>query len=86
MSPSTKCWKGKPVELTAKEFSLLAYLGTRPGRVVTRDTLLDQVWGMDSDVETRTVDVHMRRLREKLGAAAQYLGTVRGVGYKFKEG
>jgi two-component system phosphate regulon response regulator PhoB len=78
--------KGKPVELTAKEFSLLAYLGTRPGRVVTRDTLLDQVWGMDSDVETRTVDVHMRRLREKLGAAAQYLGTVRGVGYKFKEG
>jgi phosphate regulon transcriptional regulator PhoB len=77
--------KSKPVELTAKEFSLLAYLGSRPGRVVTRDTLLDQVWGMDSDVETRTVDVHMRRLREKLGPAAQYLGTVRGVGYKFKE-
>jgi len=77
--------KGKAVELTAKEFSLLAYLGTRPGRVVTRDTLLDQVWGMDSDVETRTVDVHMRRLREKLGPAAKHLTTVRGVGYKFKE-
>jgi DNA-binding response OmpR family regulator len=76
--------RAKPVELTAKEFSLLYYLASRPGRVVTREILLSDVWSMDEEVETRTVDVHMRRLREKLGPAKNLLQTVRGVGYKFK--
>jgi phosphate regulon transcriptional regulator PhoB len=76
--------KGKPVELTAKEFKLLLYLCSRPGRVLSRELLLEQVWDMDTDVETRTVDVHVRRLREKLGGAADYIQTLRGVGYKFK--
>jgi two-component system alkaline phosphatase synthesis response regulator PhoP len=78
--------KKKLVELTAKEFQLLHYFAVRPNRVVTRDTLLQEIWHMDSDVETRTVDVHMRRLRTKLGAAQGYLKTVRGVGYKFSTG
>jgi len=76
---------GKPVELTAKEFGLLQYLMENPGRVFSRETLLDKVWGIDVAIETRTVDVHMRRLREKLGKAGKYLATLRGVGYKFKE-
>jgi DNA-binding response OmpR family regulator len=75
----------KEVALTAKEFQLLHYMASRPGRVVTRELLLDEIWNMDSDVETRTVDVHMRRLRKKLGATASHLKTVRGVGYKFSE-
>ncbi len=78
--------KKKLVELTAKEFQLLHYFALRPNRVVTRDTLLEEIWHMDSEVETRTVDVHMRRLREKLGPAASHLKTVRGVGYKFVTG
>ena len=73
----------KEVALTAKEFQLLHYMASRTGRVVTRELLLDEIWNMDSDVETRTVDVHMRRLRKKLGPAARHLKTVRGVGYKF---
>jgi two-component system alkaline phosphatase synthesis response regulator PhoP len=73
----------KDVELTAKEFQLLHYLASRPGRVATRDALLDEIWKVDSEVETRTVDVHMRRLRQKLGPAAAHLKTLRGVGYKF---
>lgn len=75
----------KEVVLTAKEFQLLHYMASRSGRVITREMLLDEIWNMDSDVETRTVDVHMRRLREKLGVSAEYLKTVRGVGYKFSE-
>lgn len=75
----------KEVVLTAKEFELLYYLASRPGRVIRRETLLDEIWNMDSDVETRTVDVHMRRLRQKLGAQAGRLGTIRGLGYKFTE-
>ena len=78
--------KKKLVELTAKEFQLLYYFATRPNRVVTRDTLLEEIWHMDADVETRTVDVHMRRLRKKLGPAQAFLRTVRGVGYKFATG
>ena len=78
--------KKKVVELTAREFQLLAYFAARPGRVVTREMLLEELWQMDPDVETRTVDVHMRRLRQKLGVAADYLKTVRGVGYKFAPG
>ena len=74
---------GKPVELTAKEFHLLRFLAERPGRVFSRDKLLDEVWGIEVAIETRTVDVHMRRLRAKLGKAAKHLATLRGVGYKF---
>jgi two-component system, OmpR family, alkaline phosphatase synthesis response regulator PhoP len=76
---------GKPVELTAKEFQLLFYLAQNQERVFSRERLLDSVWGIDVAIETRTVDVHMRRLREKLGKAGRHLITLRGVGYKFKE-
>lgn len=74
---------GKLIDLTAKEFQLLHYLAENKGRVFSRDRLLDSVWGIDVAIETRTVDVHMRRLREKLGKAGKHLLTLRGVGYKF---
>jgi phosphate regulon transcriptional regulator PhoB len=77
--------KGKPVELTVTEFKLLTTLMERRGRVQTRDRLLTDVWGYEGDIDTRTVDTHMRRLREKLGKAADYIETVRGVGYRFAE-
>ena len=75
--------KGKKVELTALEFQLLDFLAARPERVATRDLMLEEVWGMDSEAQTRTVDVHVRRLRKKLGPAAKYIQTLRGLGYKF---
>lgn len=78
-------WKGKAIELTATEFRLLTVLSQRAGRVQSRDQLLRDVWEYDSLIDTRTVDTHMRRLREKLGAAAKHLDTVRGVGYRFIE-
>jgi DNA-binding response OmpR family regulator len=78
-------WRGKSVELTATEFKLLTVLAQRRGRVQSRDQLLRDVWDYNSLVDTRTVDTHMRRLREKLGPAARYLDTVRGVGYRFVE-
>ena len=74
---------GKPVDLTATEFKLLTVLAERRGRVQSRETLLRDVWEYDSLIDTRTVDTHMRRLRDKLGEAARYLDTVRGVGYRF---
>lgn len=74
---------GKPVELTATEFKLLTVLAERRGRVQSRETLLRDVWEYDSLIDTRTVDTHMRRLRDKMGDAARYLDTVRGVGYRF---
>ena len=74
----------EPVELTATEFKLLQVLATRRGRVQSRDQLLKDVWEYDNMIDTRTVDTHMRRLREKLGKAARYLNTVRGVGYRFQ--
>ncbi len=77
---------GKPIELTATEFRLLALLAQRRGRVQSREQLLQDVWHYDSIIDTRTVDTHMRRLREKLGKASKYLDTVRGVGYRFLEG
>ncbi len=77
--------KGKLVELTATEFRLLATLAQRRGRVQSRDQLLQDVWEYENVIDTRTVDTHMRRLREKLGAASKYLDTVRGVGYRFVE-
>jgi len=78
-------WKGKTIELTATEFRLLTVLAQRAGRVQSRDHLLRDVWEYDSLIDTRTVDTHMRRLREKLGAASKHLDTVRGVGYRFVE-
>lgn len=78
-------WKGKAIELTATEFKLLTTLAQRAGRVQSRDSLLRDVWEYDSLIDTRTVDTHMRRLREKLGPAAKHLDTVRGVGYRFVE-
>ncbi len=76
--------KGGPLDLTYKEFELLKYLMQHPGRVYTRDQLLQEVWGFDYYGGTRTVDVHVRRLRAKLGAEHdQLIGTVRNVGYRF---
>jgi phosphate regulon transcriptional regulator PhoB len=75
--------QGKNIELTAKEFSLLKYLAQNREKVFTRDQLLNEVWGIDVAIETRTVDVHVRRLREKLGKAGRHIQTLRGVGYKF---
>ena len=76
--------KGEPVDLTYKEFELLKFLASHPGKPFTREVLLDKVWGYDYYGGTRTVDVHIRRLRSKieLGGAA-YIETVRNVGYKF---
>jgi len=73
------------VELTALEFRLLTTLADRKNRVQTRAVLLDDVWGIKMDVATRTVDTHVKRLREKLGVAGEYVETVRGVGYRFAE-
>jgi two-component system phosphate regulon response regulator PhoB len=73
----------KEVPLTALEFRLLGALFDRRDRVQSRATLLDEVWGVSSELETRTVDTHVKRLREKLGAAGPYIETVRGVGYRF---
>ena len=77
--------KGEEVELTAKEFQLLEALMRRPGRVMTREQLLDEVWGSDIAVTSRTIDTHLKRLREKLGAEAELIETVRGLGYRFAE-
>ncbi len=76
---------GLEVELTALEFKLLLTLHDRRNRVQTRDALLSDVWKIDADVTTRTVDTHVKRLREKLGSAGIYVQTVRGVGYRFAE-
>jgi two-component system phosphate regulon response regulator PhoB len=75
----------KPVDLTALEFRLLTTLLNRRGRVQTRQALLTDVWGLSADLATRTVDTHIKRLREKLGVAGAYVETVRGVGYRFAE-
>ncbi len=74
---------GADVALTVTEFKLLEILARRRGRVQSRDRLLQDVWGYENPIDSRTVDTHMRRLREKLGAAARRLETVRGVGYRF---
>ncbi|MDH4281581.1 MAG: response regulator transcription factor, partial [Myxococcales bacterium] len=74
--------QGEEVLLTALEFRLLLDLASRAGRVQSRDALLERVWGYAPNVETRTVDTHVKRLREKLGAGAANIETVRGVGYR----
>ncbi len=73
----------KEIELTAKEFELLRYLVENKGKPINRERLLDQVWGIEVAIETRTVDVHVTRLREKLKKAGKYIKTLHGVGYKF---
>jgi len=75
-------WRGKVLTLTPREFDLLAFMASRPGRVSTRDELLRKVWGYDYVGETRTVDVHIRRLRAKLGPKSDLIETVMGAGYK----
>ena len=74
---------GRPLDLTFKEFELLKFLAQHPGRVFSREQLLSEVWGYDYFGGTRTVDVHIRRLRAKLGDLESLIGTVRNVGYRF---
>ena len=76
---------GKQVDLTAVEFKLLCMLMQRRGRVQSRDRLLNEVWGYEAAIDTRTVDTHVRRLREKLGKRGDLIETVRGFGYRFRE-
>ena len=73
------------LSLTALEFRLLKHLIDRKGRVQSRDQLLEDVWGYSSDVTTRTVDTHIKRLREKLGTFGEHILTIRGVGYRFSK-
>ncbi|MFO1498725.1 MAG: response regulator transcription factor [Verrucomicrobiota bacterium] len=76
---------GQRIDLTLTEFKLLTLLAQRCGRVQSREQLLNDVWEYHSPIDTRTVDTHVRRLREKLGSAARHLDTIRGVGYRFVE-
>ena len=76
---------GKEVELTLKEFELLNLLLSHPGIVFTREQMLEQIWGFLYDGETRTVDVHIGTLRQKLGEAGKQIETVRGVGYRYRK-
>lgn len=76
---------GQPVTLTFKEFELLCFMMENEGIVLSRDRLLSKIWGYDFDGETRTVDVHIRTLRQKLGLGGNYIETIRGVGYKMEE-
>ena len=83
--PGHRVWvDGEELKLTALEFRLLTTFYDRRGRVQSRERLLTDVWGYQADVTTRTVDTHMKRLREKLRSAGIYIETVRGVGYRFK--
>jgi len=78
--------KDTPIRLTSTEFKLLFELATKRGRVQTRENLLDKVWGYTYEGYARTVDTHIRRLREKLGPLGNHIETLRGVGYRFREG
>jgi DNA-binding response OmpR family regulator len=78
-------FQGRALDLTLTEFKLVVLLAERRGRVQSREQLLRDVWGYNTTIDTRTVDTHIRRLRDKLGSAAKYLDTVRGVGYRFRE-
>ena len=76
---------GRAIKLTLTEFRLLSELVRASGRVRSREALLSEVWGYDSEVMSRTVDTHIRRLRHKLGQASSWLDTVRGIGYRIQE-
>ena len=80
----TVCVSGRDVQLTLKEYQLLVLLMKNQGAVLTRDVLLENIWGYGSESETRTVDVHIRTLRQKLGAYGSLIETVRGVGYRLE--
>jgi two-component system alkaline phosphatase synthesis response regulator PhoP len=75
----------KEVFFPKKEFEVLSFLVKNAGKVVTRETLLSQIWGSDVYVIDRTIDVHIRKIREKMGANADYIDTIKGVGYRMKE-
>lgn len=75
---------GKKTDLTYKEFEVLRYLMCNAKMVLTREMLLDEIWGIDMDIETRTVDMHIKTLRQKIGRCGDYIKTVRGVGYRFE--
>jgi two-component system phosphate regulon response regulator PhoB len=77
--------KKNPIELTSTEFKLLVELASKRGRVQTRERLLDKVWGYTYEGYARTVDTHIRRLREKMGPLGNFIETIRGVGYRFRE-
>jgi DNA-binding response OmpR family regulator len=76
-------YRGEEIRLTHKEFELFRYLVERPGRVLTRERLLERVWGWDSEVDERSIDAHIRRLRQKLGPARRHIETLVGLGYRF---
>ena len=76
-------YQGQEIRLTHKEFELVRYMVERAGRVLTRERLLDRVWGHDADVDARSIDAHVRRLRAKLGPARHHVETVVGIGYRF---
>ena len=76
-------YKGEEIRLTHKEFELVRYMVERAGRVLTRERLLDRVWGQDADIDARSIDAHVRRLRAKLGPARHHVETVIGIGYRF---
>jgi DNA-binding response OmpR family regulator len=76
-------YRGEEIRLTHKEFELFRYMLERPGRVLTRERLLERVWGWEADVEARSIDAHIRRLRLKLGPARHHVETVVGLGYRF---
>jgi DNA-binding response OmpR family regulator len=76
-------YRGEEIRLTHKEFELFRYLVERPGRVLTRERLLERVWGLDADVDLRSIDAHIRRLRRKLGPARGHVETLVGLGYRF---
>ncbi len=76
-------YRGEEVRLTHKEFELFRYLVERPGRVLTRERLLERVWGFESEVDERSIDAHIRRLRQKLGPARRHIETLVGLGYRF---
>jgi DNA-binding response OmpR family regulator len=75
---------GNAVELTSTEFSILLILGRNPGWVFTREKILDALWGDEKDVIDRTIDVHIKHMREKLGPAGSLIKNIRGVGYKIE--
>jgi two-component system phosphate regulon response regulator PhoB len=77
--------EGAEISLTALEFRLLRHLITRRGEVQSRKQLLEQVWNLQGSLETRTIDTHVNRLRQKLGNASEYLETVRGFGYRIRK-
>ncbi|MBC5647360.1 response regulator transcription factor [Christensenella tenuis] len=84
VSAHTLYVEGEKTALTYKEFEMLRYFMRNPGLVLTREMLLNEIWGIDTDIETRTVDMHIKTLRQKIGRCGECIKTVRGVGYRFE--